>query len=227
MVKVGEPEHTAIVERPRRFHPHGGHGVVPTGFRCRSPTGRSTSAFAVHPERINVLLRGALRASHGHVCWSDGNPTHMGELTDANAATIGQRLPDANVASVNYHYALSSTGKKQFRKLVAPVRVAYVLIESIQGLTQHLTEAMMSEDQTTDVPPNHLSIDPSSPFYNEEVLRRDVGIRFNGVEKTNVHEYNVAEGWVRVDVPTAKDRRGNPMVIKLSGTVEPYFRLAD
>ena len=82
----------------------------------------------------------------------------------------------------------------------------------------------MSEDQITDVPPNQLSIDPRSPFYDEELLNRGVGIRFNGAEKTNVHEYNVAEGWVRVDVPTARDRRGNPMVIKLSGTVEPYFR---
>jgi len=85
----------------------------------------------------------------------------------------------------------------------------------------------MSEDQIADVPPNHLSIDPRSPFYSEEALRRDVGVRFNGVEKNNVHEYNVAEGWVRVEVPTARDRRGHPMVIKLSGTVEPYFRLAE
>ncbi|MDW5613854.1 MULTISPECIES: DUF3297 family protein [Mycolicibacterium] len=84
----------------------------------------------------------------------------------------------------------------------------------------------MSEDQSTDVPPNHLSIDPNSPFYDQEALLRDVGIRFNGAEKTNVVEYDVAEGWVRVEVPTAKDRRGNPMVVKLSGTVEPYFRLA-
>ena len=59
----------------------------------------------------------------------------------------------------------------------------------------------MSEDQIADVPPNHLSIDPRSPFYDEEVLRRDVGIRFNGVEKTNVLEYDVAEGWVRVEFP--------------------------
>ena len=84
----------------------------------------------------------------------------------------------------------------------------------------------MSEDQIADVPPNHLSIDPRSPFYNEEALSRDVGVRFNGVEKNNVYEYNVAEGWVRVEVPTAKDRRGNPMVIKLTGTVEPYYRPA-
>ena len=85
----------------------------------------------------------------------------------------------------------------------------------------------MSEDHISDVPPNHLSVDPSSPFFDEEVLRRDVGIRFNGAEKTNVEEYDVAEGWVRVAVPTAKDRRGNPMVVKLSGTVEPYFRSAE
>ncbi|EHB59096.1 hypothetical protein MycrhDRAFT_1532 [Mycolicibacterium rhodesiae JS60] len=85
----------------------------------------------------------------------------------------------------------------------------------------------MTEDQIPDVPPNHLSIDPRSPFYDEEVLLRDVGIRFNGSEKTNVVEYDVAEGWVRVEVPTAKDRRGNPMVVKLSGTVEPYFRPAE
>ncbi len=85
----------------------------------------------------------------------------------------------------------------------------------------------MSEDQTADVPPNHLCTDPGSPFYDEQILLRGVGIRFNGTEKTNVHEYDVAEGWVRVEVPTARDRRGNPMLIKLSGTVEPYFRSAD
>jgi hypothetical protein len=93
-----------------------------------------------------------------------------------------------------------------------------------EHLTQQSTKAIMPEDQNTDIPPNHLSIDPRSAFYSEEALRRDVGIRFNGTEKTNVHEYNVAEGWVRVEVPTAKDRRGNPMVVKLSGTVEPYYR---
>ena len=84
----------------------------------------------------------------------------------------------------------------------------------------------MSEYQIADVPPNHLSIDQDSPFYSEEALRRGVGIRFNGVEKTNVYEYDVAEGRVRVEVPTARDRRGNPMVVKLRGTVEPFFRQA-
>ena len=82
----------------------------------------------------------------------------------------------------------------------------------------------MSEDQNTDVPPNHLSIDPRSPFYDEEVLRRDVGVRFNGVEKTNVEEYCVSEGWIRVAAGKTLDRFGNPLTIKLKGKVEPYFR---
>jgi hypothetical protein len=75
-----------------------------------------------------------------------------------------------------------------------------------------------------DTPPDHLSNDPNSPFYNEEVLKRDVGVRFKGVEKTNVEEYCVSEGWVRLAVGKGKDRHGNPLTLKLSGTVEPYFK---
>ncbi|MBI1250219.1 MAG: DUF3297 family protein [Alphaproteobacteria bacterium] len=77
----------------------------------------------------------------------------------------------------------------------------------------------------TDTPPDRLSNDPSSPFYNEEAMERGVGIRFKGVEKTNVEEYCVSEGWVRVSVGgNVKDRRGNPLTLLLKGPVEPYFR---
>ena len=72
--------------------------------------------------------------------------------------------------------------------------------------------------------PDRLSIDPRSPYYNAEVLSRDVGIRFKGAEKTNVEEYCVSEGWVRLAAGNARDRFGNPMTVKLSGTVEPYFQ---
>ncbi len=72
--------------------------------------------------------------------------------------------------------------------------------------------------------PDRLSSDPKSPYYNEEILARDVGIRFKGVEKTNVEEYCVSEGWVRVTAGAAKDRYGNPLTIKVHGPVEPYFR---
>ena len=78
----------------------------------------------------------------------------------------------------------------------------------------------------TDTLPDRLSSDPRSPYYNAELLARDVGIRFKGVEKNNVEEYCVSEGWVRVTAGTSKDRFGNPLTIKLTGVVEPYFREA-
>ena len=76
----------------------------------------------------------------------------------------------------------------------------------------------------TDTLPDRLSINPKSPHYDEAVLQKDVGIRFDGEEKTNVEEYCVSEGWVRVAVGKTVDRHGNPLTIKLKGVVEPYYR---
>ena len=81
-----------------------------------------------------------------------------------------------------------------------------------------------NEKPVTSELPDRLSVDPRSPYYNEEVLARDIGIRFKGVEKNNVEEYCVSEGWVRVPAGAAKYRHGNPLTIKVHGTVEPYFR---
>lgn len=75
----------------------------------------------------------------------------------------------------------------------------------------------------SDTLPDRLAADSSSPYYNEELLSRGVGVRFKGVEKNNVEEYCVSEGWVRLALPS-KDRRGNPMTIKLTGDVEVYLR---
>jgi hypothetical protein len=76
----------------------------------------------------------------------------------------------------------------------------------------------------TDTPPDRLSINPKSPYFDEALLERGVGIKFNGAEKTNVEEYCVSEGWVRVSVGTTLDRHGDPMTMKLKGVVAPYFR---
>lgn len=73
-------------------------------------------------------------------------------------------------------------------------------------------------------PPDHLSNNPKSPFYDAAVLERGVGIRFNGVEKTTVEEYCVSEGWIRVAIGKTVDRFGAPLTMKLRGAVEPYFR---
>lgn len=74
-----------------------------------------------------------------------------------------------------------------------------------------------------DVPPDHLAINPRSPHFDEELLRRGVGIRFKGVVRHNVEEYCISEGWVRVQAGRAMDRKGNPLTIKLNGPVEAWF----
>ncbi len=79
----------------------------------------------------------------------------------------------------------------------------------------------------TQTPPARLSNDPRSPHYDEATLARGIGIRFNGEERTNVEEYCVSEGWIRVAVGRALDRRGNPMTMKVNGRVEPWFRDAE
>ena len=71
--------------------------------------------------------------------------------------------------------------------------------------------------------PDRLSLDPRSEFFDQEMLSRGVRIRFNGAEKTNVEEYSISEGWIRVAAGRSRDRHGNPMTLKLKGKVEPFF----
>jgi hypothetical protein len=75
----------------------------------------------------------------------------------------------------------------------------------------------------SDTPPDRLSLNPRSPHFNAELLRRGVGIRFNGQERTNVEEYSISEGWIRVAAGRSLDRYGQPMTVKLKGNVEPYY----
>ncbi len=81
-------------------------------------------------------------------------------------------------------------------------------------------------DDTPETPtlPDRLSVNPQSPFYDAALLERGIGIRFNGADKTNVEEYCVSEGWVRLAVGKTVDRHGNAMTVKYKGKVEPYFR---
>jgi len=76
----------------------------------------------------------------------------------------------------------------------------------------------------SDTFPDRLATDPDSPYHDAALLERGVGIRFNGVEKTNVDEYCISEGWIRVAVGKTMNRKGKPMTIKLNGVVEPFLR---
>ena len=83
----------------------------------------------------------------------------------------------------------------------------------------------MSEEQTSapDVPPDRLAINPRSPHFDADKLQRGIGIRFKGVVRHNVEEYCISEGWVRVQAGKSRDRYGQPLTIKLSGSVEAWY----
>ena len=79
----------------------------------------------------------------------------------------------------------------------------------------------------TKTPPDRLSNDPRSKFYDAALLERGIGIRFKGVERRDVEEYCISEGWVRVAAGKALDRRGQPLTMKLKGEVEAWFKLPE
>ncbi len=81
----------------------------------------------------------------------------------------------------------------------------------------------MTDTPAADTPPDRLCVDPDSPWHDAAALARGVGVRFKGVEKTNVEEYCVSEGWVRLAVGKTVDRRGKAMTMLLKGQVEPWF----
>lgn len=86
-----------------------------------------------------------------------------------------------------------------------------------------MTEEPRPDTPPADTPPDRLSVNPRSPHFGGELLRRGVGIRFDGKERHNVEEYSVSERWIRVAAGRSLDRHGNPMTVRLNGTVEPYF----
>jgi hypothetical protein len=81
-----------------------------------------------------------------------------------------------------------------------------------------------STPSTLPVLPDRLSTDPRSPHHVATVFERPIGIRFNDRERFDVEEYCISEGWIRVPAGKAVDRRGHPLLIKLKGKVEAFFR---
>lgn len=81
----------------------------------------------------------------------------------------------------------------------------------------------MSDDSKPQTPPHHLSVNPKSEHFDVDVLQRGVGIRFKGRTRTDIEEYNIPEGWVRVQAGKTVDRNGNPLTLKLNGPVEAWF----
>jgi hypothetical protein len=97
-------------------------------------------------------------------------------------------------------------------------------------LAGDMGSAMTEEQQETnqpaplaDAPPERLAVHPASPHFDAEALQRGVGIRFKGKQRTDIEEYSISEGWVRVQAGKTVDRKGRPLLIKLTGEVEAWF----
>ena len=71
--------------------------------------------------------------------------------------------------------------------------------------------------------PDRLSVDPDSPFHDADLLMRGVGIRFKGAVRTNVEEYCISESWVKVQAGKTMDRKGQPLLLKITGPVEAWY----
>jgi hypothetical protein len=91
-------------------------------------------------------------------------------------------------------------------------------------MTMTDTNAIPTPAGTPPTLPDRLSVDASSPFYNAAVFEHQIGIRFNGDEKTTVEEYCISEGWIRVPAGKSLDRKGRPLMIKLKGKVEAFYK---
>ena len=81
----------------------------------------------------------------------------------------------------------------------------------------------MNNTKQLPVLPDRLSCNPLNPYHVEEIFEHNIGIRLNGKERTDVEEYCISEGWVKVPSPKALDRRGQPLLIMLKGTVEAFY----
>lgn len=79
------------------------------------------------------------------------------------------------------------------------------------------------KESKPDVPPDRLSLSPLSKHFDEEKLKRGIGIRFKGVVRKNVQEYCISEGWITIQMGKTVDRRGQPLTIKSKGPVEAWY----
>jgi hypothetical protein len=88
----------------------------------------------------------------------------------------------------------------------------------------HLRTPIMTEAAPRPPLPDRLNVDPTSPHHVAAVFEHDIGIRFNDKERSDVEEYCISEGWIKVPAGKTVDRRGRPVLIKLKGRVEAFYR---
>jgi hypothetical protein len=82
----------------------------------------------------------------------------------------------------------------------------------------------MTEASSQPPLPDRLSAEPRSPHHVAAIFEHDIGIRLNGKERSDVEEYCISEGWVMVPAGKTLDRKGKPLMLKLKGKVEAFYK---
>ena len=81
----------------------------------------------------------------------------------------------------------------------------------------------MNDKSSLPALPDRLSVNPRSRYHVAEIFEHNIGIRLNGKERHDVEEYCISEGWVKIPSPKALDRKGQPLLLTLKGTVEAFY----
>src|SRR5690606_1377942 len=170
--------------------------------------------------RGNGLIEGEMARVHGNAPWGTSQCQRA-------PGRSGKRVPWVMPPSARSARTRAGgpRGREHGRAEAPPPRMSAVaatfILSSPPPSRDH---AAARSHPMSDTPPDRLSSDPRSPYHDAATLERGIGVRFNGEEKTNVEEYCVSEGWVRLPFGKSLDRRGNPMTVKVKGTVEPWFK---
>jgi 5-methylcytosine-specific restriction endonuclease McrA len=127
-------------------------------------------------------------------------------------------------ATIDHVIPRSKGGPEAFENTLAVCAYCNVAKGSLSVDEYKATSSLVDRLKKALVAPDRLSNDPNSPYYDYFALERGVGIRFNGRERTDVYDYSVTEGWIRIRAGKSFDRHGKPVTIKLSGTVEPFYK---
>lgn len=142
---------------------------------------------------------------------------------------IGMRLDSAHsardrLATIDHVVPQSAAGPDTEENTVAACLECNQLKGSLSETVFRRDSRFLARQKFANTPPDRLCVDEDSPHYDAHALARDIGIRFNGKERTDVNEYCISEGWVRVPIGKTRDKNGHRMTIRIKGPVEPYYR---
>ncbi len=126
-------------------------------------------------------------------------------------------------ATLDHVIPLSEGGPDEFENTVAACAYCNCQKASLSAEEFRSSYAFLYRIKEARLGPNQCSNEPKRPYYDGDALERGIGIKFKGKERTDVCEYSVSEGWIKIQAGRSVNRRGDPLLLKLKGLVEAYY----